>query len=152
MLYLVSDARTRSRGNMVLPLTTVAGLTALTRTFGERETASSRTRCDSAALLARRRPHVVGDDTVCRRRKECGCIHENIDTAEGSNGGANGLAHGFTAADVHGCRGNEFSLRDLRELFRNTFRGLLVEVGDHHMGAASRNEVCDFASDPAATD
>jgi hypothetical protein len=51
MLYLVSEARTRSRGNMVEPLTTVAGLMPLTRTRGARPTASSRTRCESAALL-----------------------------------------------------------------------------------------------------
>ena len=42
--YLASDAITRSRGNIVLPLTTVAGATAFTRTSGAISTASSRTR------------------------------------------------------------------------------------------------------------
>ena len=51
MLYLASDAFTRSRGNMVEPLTTVAGLIPLTRTLGDRVTASSRTRWLTAALL-----------------------------------------------------------------------------------------------------
>jgi hypothetical protein len=42
--YLPSDAITRSRGNIVLPFTTVAGATAFTRTSGAISTASSRTR------------------------------------------------------------------------------------------------------------
>ena len=42
--YLVSEAMTRSRGNMVLPLTTVAGAIAFTRTSGAISIASSRTR------------------------------------------------------------------------------------------------------------
>ena len=51
MLYFASEALTRSRGNMVEPLTTVAGLIPLTRTLGDRVTASSRTRWLTAALL-----------------------------------------------------------------------------------------------------
>ena len=43
---------TRSRGNIVLPLTTVAGATAFTRTNGAISTANSRTRWLAAALLA----------------------------------------------------------------------------------------------------
>ncbi|HEX8337119.1 MAG TPA: hypothetical protein VF621_10345 [Pyrinomonadaceae bacterium] len=51
MSYLVSDAMTRSRGNIVLPLTTVAGATALTRTGGANSTAGSRTGWLAAASL-----------------------------------------------------------------------------------------------------
>ena len=49
--YFASDAITRSRGNIVLPFTTVAGATAFTRTSGAISTASSRTRWLAAALL-----------------------------------------------------------------------------------------------------
>ena len=51
MLYFASDAITRSRGNMALPCTTVAGATPFTRTSGASSTASSRTRWLAAALL-----------------------------------------------------------------------------------------------------
>ncbi len=50
MLYLVSDEITRSRGNIVLPFTTVAGATAFTRTSGANSTASSRMRWLAAAF------------------------------------------------------------------------------------------------------
>ena len=40
MLYFFSEAMTRSRGNMVEPLTTVAGLMPLTRIFGAKEIAN----------------------------------------------------------------------------------------------------------------
>jgi len=49
--YLVSDEMTRSRGNIVEPLTTVAGLIPFTRTFGASDIANSRTRWFTAALL-----------------------------------------------------------------------------------------------------
>ena len=49
--YLEREAITRSRGNIVLPFTTVAGATALTRTSGDISIASSRTRWLAAALL-----------------------------------------------------------------------------------------------------
>ena len=51
MLYFFRDAMTRSRGNIVEPRMTVAGLMPLTRTSGASETASSRTRWLTAALL-----------------------------------------------------------------------------------------------------
>ena len=44
MSYFFSEAITRSRGNMVEPLTPSPGLMPFTRTFGASETASSRTR------------------------------------------------------------------------------------------------------------
>ena len=46
-----SDAITRSRGNIVEPCTTAAGLMPFTRTRGARETANSRMRWLTAALL-----------------------------------------------------------------------------------------------------
>jgi hypothetical protein len=50
MLYLASEPMTRSRGNIALPCTTVAGATPFTRTSGESSMASSRTRWFAAAL------------------------------------------------------------------------------------------------------
>ena len=54
ILYFFSEARTRSRPNIVDPFTTVAGLMPFTRTFGACVTASSRIR-----WRQRRLAHVV---------------------------------------------------------------------------------------------
>src|ERR671927_325833 len=54
MLYFANDEITRSRGNIALPWTTVAGATPFTRTSGASSIASSRTRWLAAALLQHR--------------------------------------------------------------------------------------------------
>lgn len=57
--YFVSDAITRSRGNIVEPATIVAGARAFTRTSGASSTARPRLRWLAAALDGRRRANQI---------------------------------------------------------------------------------------------
>src|SRR5215469_14142850 len=83
--YFLSEAITRSRGNIVEPFTTVAGLIPFTRTLGAIQILVGKQSCDLIQKIEVRRdvhfkclrPLLVRDGAGRRRRKECSRVNEN---------------------------------------------------------------------------
>jgi hypothetical protein len=78
----------------------------------------------------------------------CGGVDEDVEAAEGCDGGADGFGDGFAAADVDAGGGGELLCEVTDFSSRRRGRGF-VAVGDDDVRAARGGEQGDFAADAA---